>query len=150
MAMPERTFVMLKPDAVQRGLIGEIISRLERKGLKITAMKLIQMDRELAERHYDVHRKKPFFNELVEFVTSSPVVVMVVEGREAVRAVRTLMGATDPLEATPGSIRGDLGLDITKNLIHGSDSPETAEREIALFFQPGEILSYELSSARWT
>ncbi len=141
---------MLKPDAVQRGLIGEIISRLERKGLKITAMKLIQMDRELAERHYDVHRKKPFFNELVEFVTSSPVVVMVVEGREAVRAVRTLMGATDPLEATPGSIRGDLGLDITKNLIHGSDSPETAEREIALFFQPGEILSYELSSARWT
>ena len=148
--MSERTFVMLKPDAVQRGLIGEIISRLERKGLKITAMKLIQMDRELAERHYDVHRKKPFFNELVEFVTSSPVVVMVVEGREAVRAVRTLMGATDPLEATPGSIRGDLGLDITKNLIHGSDSPETAEREIALFFQPGEILSYELSSARWT
>lgn len=148
--MAERTFVMLKPDAVQRGLIGELIARLERKGLKITAMKLIQVDRELAERHYAVHREKPFFTELVEFVTSSPVVVMVVEGREAVRAVRALMGATDPLEATPGTIRGDFGLDITKNLIHGSDSLETAEREIALFFQPEEILDYELSGSHWT
>ena len=150
MADRERTFVMLKPDAVQRGLIGEIISRIERKGLKIAAMKLIQVDRGLAERHYDVHREKPFFTELVEFVTSSPVVVMVVEGREAVRVVRRLMGATDPLEAAPGTIRGDLGLDITKNLIHGSDSPETARREIGLFFSDDEILDYELSSSRWT
>lgn len=150
MANQERTFVMLKPDAVQRGLIGEIISRIERKGLKIVAMKLIRVDRELAERHYDVHREKPFFKELVEFVTSSPVVVMVVEGREAVKVVRKLMGATDPLEAAPGTIRGDLGLDITKNLIHGSDAPETARREIGLFFAEDEILDYELTNSRWT
>jgi len=150
MAEQERTFVMLKPDAVQRGLIGEIISRIERKGLKITALKLIKIDRELAERHYDVHREKPFFAELVEFITSSPVVVMVVEGREAVKVIRALMGKTDPLEATPGTIRGDLGLDITKNLIHGSDAPETAQREIALFFTEDEILDYELTGSRWT
>ena len=150
MAEQERTFVMLKPDAVQRGLIGEIISRIERKGLKITALKLIKIDRELAERHYDVHREKPFFAELVEFITSSPVVVMVVEGREAVKVVRALMGKTDPLEAAPGTIRGDLGLDITKNLIHGSDAPETAQREIALFFTEDEILDYELTGSRWT
>ncbi len=150
MAERERTFVMLKPDAVQRGLIGEIISRIERKGLKITALKLIKIDRELAERHYDVHREKPFFAELVEFITSSPVVVMVVEGREAVKVIRALMGKTDPLEATPGTIRGDLGLDITKNLIHGSDAPETAQREIALFFTEDEILDYELTGSRWT
>jgi len=150
MSNRERTFVMLKPDAVQRGLIGEIISRIERKGLKIVAMKLIRVDRELAERHYDVHREKPFFAELVEFVTSSPVVVMVVEGRAAIKVVRRLMGATDPLEAAPGTIRGDLGLDITKNLIHGSDAPETARREIELFFAEDEILDYELTNSRWT
>ena len=146
----ERTFVMLKPDAVQRGLIGEIISRIERKGLKIAAMKMLALDRELAERHYAVHREKPFFPELVDFITSSPVVVMVVEGREAVKVIRGLMGKTDPLEAAPGTIRGDLGLDITKNLIHGSDGPETARREIALFFTEDEILDYELTGSQWT
>lgn len=148
--MVERTFVMLKPDAVQRGLVGEIISRLERKGLKIVALKLLRLDRALAERQYEVHRGKHFFEELVGFVTSSPVVAMVVEGEEAIKVVRKLMGATNPFEAEPGTIRGDFGLDLTKNLIHGSDSAETAKREIALFFREKELLDYELSSGAWT
>lgn len=148
--MAERTFVMLKPDAVQRGLIGEIISRIEHKGLKTIALKMIRIDRKLAERHYEVHRGKHFFEELVEFVTSSPVIVMVVEGEETIKVIRGMMGATNPFEAVPGTIRGDFGCDLTKNLIHGSDSPETAEQEIALFFREGEILDYELSSAVWT
>lgn len=148
--MVERTFVMLKPDAVQRGLVGEIISRLERKGLKIVALKLLRLDRALAERQYEVHRGKHFFEELVGFVTSSPVVAMVVEGEEAIKVVRKLMGATNPFEAEPGTIRGDFGLDLTKNLIHGSDSAETAKREIALFFRDEELLNYELSSGAWT
>jgi len=148
--MTERTFVMLKPDAVQRGLIGEIISRIERKGLKIIALKMIQIDRALAERHYEVHRGKHFFEELVEFVASSTVIVMVVEGKETIKVIRGMIGATNPFEAAPGTIRGDFGCDLTKNLIHGSDSPETAEQEIALFFREGEILDYELSSAVWT
>lgn len=148
--MPERTFVMLKPDAVQRGLIGELISRIERKGLKIIAMKMIRIDRELAERHYAVHRGKHFFEELVEFVTSSPVVALVVEGEAAIAVVRRMMGATNPFEAQPGTIRGDFGLDLTKNLVHGSDSPETAEREIALFFEEEELLDYELTLSEWT
>ncbi|MCR4404057.1 MAG: nucleoside-diphosphate kinase [Candidatus Acetothermia bacterium] len=147
--MVERTFVMLKPDGVQRGLVGEIISRLERKGLKIVALKMIHLDRALAERQYEVHRGKHFFNELVEFVTSSPVVALVVEGEEAIKVVRKLMGATNPFEAEPGSIRGDFGLDLTKNLIHGSDSAETAKREIALFFREEELLDYDLSSEAW-
>jgi len=138
--MPERTFVMLKPDAVQRGLVGEIISRIERKGLKIIALKMIQVDRKLAERQYEIHRGKHFFEELVGFVSSSPVVVMVAEGEEAIKVIRRMMGATNPFEAAPGTIRGDFGCDLTKNLIHGSDSPETAQREIALFFQEEEIL----------
>ncbi|HIC96061.1 TPA: nucleoside-diphosphate kinase [Candidatus Bipolaricaulota bacterium] len=148
--MAERTFVMLKPDAVQRGLVGEIISRIERKGLKIVALRLLQLDRPLAERQYEIHRGKHFFEELIGFVTSSPVVAMVVEGDEAIRVVRKLMGATNPFEAEPGTIRGDFGLDLTKNLIHSSDSAETASREIALFFRREELLDYELSSAPWT
>ncbi len=148
--MSEQTFVMLKPDAIQRGLIGELISRIERKGLKIAAMKLIQLDRKLAERQYEVHRGKGFFEELIKFVISSPVLVMVIEGEEAIKVIRGLMGATNPFEAAPGTIRGDLGLDLTKNLIHGSDSAETAAREIALFFGETEILDYQLSSAAWT
>ncbi len=148
--MTERTFVMLKPDAVQRGLVGEIISRIEKKGLKIVALKLLRLDRALAERQYEVHRGKHFFEELVEFVTSSPVVAMVVEGEEAIKVIRRLMGATNPFEAEPGTIRGDFGLDLTKNLIHGSDSVETAAREIALFFREEELLDYELSSGAWT
>jgi len=148
--MLERTFVMLKPDAIQRGLVGEITSRIERKGLKIIAMKMIRIDRALAERHYEVHRGKHFFEELVEFVTSSPVVVMVIEGEEAIKVIRRMMGATNPFEAVPGTIRGDFGCDLTKNLIHGSDSPETAAREIALFFREEEFLEYELSLSQWT
>jgi len=131
----ERTFVMLKPDAVERKLIGELISRIEQKGLKITALKLMQVDRALAEKLYAPHREKHFFKELVEFVTSGPVVAMIVEGPEAIKVIRKLMGATNPFEAEAGTIRGDFGLDLTRNLIHGSDSKESAEREIPLFFE---------------
>ena len=137
----QRTLVLVKPDGVQRGLAGEIISRLERKGLKITALKMLQMDRALAERHYDVHRDKPFFSSLVEFITSSPVVAAVVEGTEAVEVVRRMMGETDPLKSAPGTIRGDFGLELEQNLIHGSDSEENAQKEIATFFSEKEILS---------
>jgi len=137
----QRTLVLVKPDGVQRGLAGEIISRLERKGLKITALKMLQMDRAMAERHYDVHRDKPFFSSLVEFITSSPVVAAVVEGKEAVEVVRRMMGETDPLKSAPGTIRGDFGLELEQNLIHGSDSEENAQKEIATFFSEKEILS---------
>ena len=137
----QRTLVLVKPDGVQRGLAGEIISRLERKGLKITALKMLQMDRALAERHYAVHRDKPFFSSLVEFITSSPVVAAVVEGKEAVEVVRRMMGETDPLKSAPGTIRGDFGLELEQNLIHGSDSEENAQKEIATFFSEKEILS---------
>lgn len=137
----QRTLVLVKPDGVQRGLAGEIISRLERKGLKITALKMLQMDRALAERHYAVHRDKPFFSSLVEFITSSPVIAAVVEGKEAVEVVRRMMGETDPLKSAPGTIRGDFGLELEQNLIHGSDSEENAQKEIATFFSEKEILS---------
>ena len=137
----QRTLVLVKPDGVQRGLAGEIISRLERKGLKITALKMLQMDRALAERHYDVHRDKPFFSSLVEFITSSPVIAAVVEGKEAIEVVRRMMGETDPLKSAPGTIRGDFGLELEQNLIHGSDSEENAQKEIANFFSEKEILS---------
>lgn len=145
----QRTLVLLKPDAVQRGLVGEIISRLERKGLRLVAMRMLQMDRELAHRHYAEHRERPFFPGLVSFITSGPIVAMVVEGTQAVQVVRDLMGKTDPLEAAPGTIRGDLGMSKEKNLIHGSDSEESARREIALFFSEGEILSYSRDVDRW-
>lgn len=135
----ERTLVLIKPDAVERGLTGEIIARLERKGLKIVAMKMLQIDRTLGERHYAVHRDKPFYRGLVDFITSGPVVAIIFQGPGAVEAVRQAMGSTDPLKAAPGSIRGDLGLDIQRNLIHGSDSPETAEQEIRLFFTQKEM-----------
>lgn len=145
----EKTLILLKPDALQRGLAGQIISRFEAKGLKIVALKLLKIDRQLAERHYDVHRGKPFFEGLVEFITSGPIVAMVLEGRNAVEAVRKVMGSTDSAEAQPGTVRGDLGLDIGHNLIHGSDSPQTAQKEIALFFSPGEILSYNRAIDPW-
>ncbi len=145
----EKTFVMLKPDAVQRAIIGEIISRLERKGLKIVAMKMLRVDRELAERHYAEHRGKPFFEGLVSYITSSPVVAMVVEGKDAVKVVRTLVGATNPVEAQPGTIRGDYGLDVGRNVIHASDSKESAEREISLFFKPEEIFEYKRIDEGW-
>jgi len=132
--MSERTFVMVKPDGVRRRLVGEIIGRFEQRGLTLAGLKLLTPSRELAERHYAVHRERPFFGELVEFITSGPVVAMIWEGESAVAAARQMMGATNPLEAAPGSIRGDFALEIGQNLVHGSDGPETAAQEIALWF----------------
>jgi nucleoside-diphosphate kinase len=135
----ERSLVLIKPDAMQRGLAGIIISRLERRGLKIVALKMVQMDSALARRHYAVHQDKPFFNDLVKFITSTPIIAAVFEGQKAIEAVRQTMGATDPVKSAPGSIRGDFGLDIQQNLVHGSDSAENAAKEIRLFFNPEEI-----------
>ena len=129
-----RTLILVKPDAFARRLTGEIVARFERKGLTIVAMRHMTVDRELAERHYDEHRDKPFFGELVEFITGGPLVAMVLEGYEAVTAARQVIGSTNPLEAAPGSIRGAFGLEVQTNLVHGSDSPESAAREIELFF----------------
>jgi len=129
-----RTLILVKPDAFGRRLTGEVIARFERKGLSIAALKHMTVERELAERHYDEHREKPFFGELVEFITGGALVAMVLEGHEAVTAARQVIGATNPLEAAPGSIRGDLGLEVQTNLVHGSDSAESAQREIELFF----------------
>ena len=145
----ERTFVMVKPDGVQRGLIGEVISRLERKGLKIVAMKMLWIKRELAENHYAEHREKPFFSALVDYITSGPVVAMVVEGRNAVKVVRNLVGATNPVEAAVGTIRGDFGLDVGRNIVHASDSLQSADREISLFFDEKEIVEYERADESW-
>jgi nucleoside-diphosphate kinase len=133
----DRTLILVKPDAFARGLTGEIIARFERKGLEIVALRHMTVTRELAERHYAEHAERPFFGELVEFITSGPLVAMALEGPSAVRAARQLIGATDPLEAAPGSIRGDLAIEMGANMVHGSDSPESAAREISLFF--GEI-----------
>jgi nucleoside-diphosphate kinase len=130
----QRSFVMIKPDGVRRGLVGEVVRRIETKGYSLAEMKMFTIDRELAERHYAEHEAKPFFGELVSFITSGPVVAMVVEGPDAVVGLRQIMGATNPLEATPGSIRGDLATELTENMVHGSDSPESAAREISLFF----------------
>ena len=132
----ERTFVMIKPDGVQRGFIGEIITRFEKKGLKLVAMKLVSVSRELAEKHYDVHKGKPFFKPTVKYITSSPVVAMIVEGKKAINLVRGMMGKTDPQDAAMGTIRGDYGQFIGRNIVHGSDSPDTAEFEINLWFKP--------------
>jgi nucleoside-diphosphate kinase len=132
----ERTLVLVKPDGVRRGLVGEVIGRLERKGLRLTALRMLAVDDSLARRHYAEHVDRPFFGELISFITSGPVVAMAVEGTEAVSVVRTLMGVTDPRKAAPGTLRGDLALEITENIVHGSDSPASAERELALFF-PG-------------
>jgi len=136
----ERSLVIIKPDAIQRGLAGEIISRLENKGLKIVAVKMLCMDKALAQRHYAVHKDKPFFNELVDFITSGPVIAMVLQDDDAVKVIRQTMGETDPAKAMPGTIRGDFGGDISHNLIHGSDSVENARSEIALFFSAEEIV----------
>ena len=145
----ERTLVLVKPDAVQRGLAGEIIGRLERRGLKLAGMKLMRVTPELARRHYGAHVGKPFFEGLVKFITSSPLVAIAVEGENAVDVVRTTMGATNPAEAAPGTIRGDFGLTIGANLIHGSDSAESAAAELALFFGEGEVVDYERDIDRW-
>jgi nucleoside-diphosphate kinase len=138
--VPERTLVLIKPDALGRGLAGEILGRLERRGLQIRAAKLVQLDRGLAERHYAEHSEKPFFGELVDFIRSAPTLALVVEGESAISVVRATIGATNPAEAAPGTIRGDLALAMPDNLVHGSDSPESAEREIALWFSDSELV----------
>lgn len=145
----ERTLVLVKPDGVQRGLIGEIISRLERRGLKLVGMKLMQVNDALARQHYGEHVDRPFFDGLVAFITSSPVVAMAWEAENAVEAVRNTMGQTNPTTSPPGTIRGDLALDIGRNLVHGSDSRESAERELALFFGAGELLDYTRANDGW-
>ena len=145
----EKTLVLVKPDGVQRGLVGKIIGRLENKGFRLVALKIMKVSRKLAEEHYGEHVDKPFFGDLVRFITSSPIVAMAIEGENAVQVVRTTMGLTNPQEATPGTIRGDFGLTIGMNLIHGSDSGESAARELDLFFQPSEILEYSKDIERW-
>ena len=145
----ERTLILVKPDAVQRCLAGEIISRLEKRGLRLVAMKMLLMGRVLAEKHYAVHREKPFFKDLVDFITSGPVIAAVFEGDKAVEAVRQTMGATDPKKAAPGTIRADLGLSMQLNMVHGSDSLENAAIEISNFFRPEELVSYKRDVDRW-
>lgn len=145
----EKTLILVKPDAMQRGLAGEIISRLERRGLKPVAMRLLWMDKTLASRHYAVHQGKPFYDSLVDFITSCPIIAAVFEGPNAVQVVRRTMGETDPAKSPPGSIRGDLGVEVQHNLIHGSDSVENAAKEIALFFTPKEVFSYERGLDEW-
>ncbi len=145
----ERTLVIIKPDAVQRGLIGEIITRLERRGLRIAGMKLIQVSDELARRHYAVHDGKPFFPGLIQFITSGPVVVIALEGKDAIAITRATLGATAPGKAAAGTIRADFAMDIGYNLVHGSDGPETAAQELALWFAEGEILDYQRAIDAW-
>jgi nucleoside-diphosphate kinase len=145
----ERTLILAKPDAVQRGLIGEIVSRFERRGLQIVGMKLMSVSTSLAREHYREHVGKPFFKVLVDYITSTPVVAMVVEGPSAVEICRTTIGATNPVAATPGSIRGDFGVQIGRNLVHGSDSVKSAKREMKLFFKASELVNYKRSAQRW-
>ena len=145
----ERSLVLIKPDAIQRGLAGEIVTRLERRGLKIVAMKMLHMDKTLAQRHYAIHKDKAFFNKLVDFITSSPIIAIVFQGKDAVEIIRQTMGETDPVKAKAGTIRGDFGLDIQHNLIHGSDSAKNASEEINLFFSTEEILDYHKDVDRW-
>jgi nucleoside-diphosphate kinase len=145
----ERTFLAIKPDGVQRGLVGEIIGRFERKGFKLVGLKQLTPSRELAENHYAVHRDRPFFGGLVNFITSGPVVAMVWEGDGVIAAARLMIGATKPLEASPGTIRGDLAVNIGRNVIHGSDGAETAVQEIALWFAPGELSTWQPADQGW-
>ena len=145
----QRTLVLVKPDGMHRALAGEIVSRFEQKGLRIAGIKLLQVTEELAGRHYEAHKDKPFFGSLVDFITSCPIVAMVLEGKNAIEIVRQTMGQTDPAKAAPGTIRGDLAMDIQNNLVHGSDSPDAAKREIGLFFAEGEVLSYTRCIDSW-
>ena len=145
----ERTLVLIKPDAVQRGLIGEITARLEHRGLRLMASRFLRVGRELAEEHYAVHQGKAFYPGLLDYITSSPVMAMVWEGPEAVVAVRQTMGATRPTEAAPGTVRHDFGLEVGRNLTHASDSPATAEAEVALWFRPDELVSWDRETDRW-
>ncbi|HJM89019.1 MAG TPA: nucleoside-diphosphate kinase [Dehalococcoidia bacterium] len=145
----EQTLILVKPDAMQRGLAGEVISRLERRGLRIVGMRLLQVDEALANRHYGEHEGKPFFGSLVAYITSSPIIAAVFEGTNAVAAVRSTVGVTNPTEASPGTIRGDFGLEIGRNLIHASDSTESAEREIGLFFEGQPLVQWSRDTDRW-
>ena len=147
--MTERTLVLVKPDGVQRLLVGRIVGRFEERGLKLVALKLMRVDRALAERHYAVHRGKPFFEGLLDFITSGPLVALALEGPNAIALVRSMVGATRPHEAAPGSIRGDLAVETAQNLVHASDGPETAASELALWFSPGELLDYDREIDRW-
>lgn len=145
----QQTLILLKPDAVQRRLVGTIIQRFERKGLRLAGLKLVKASRELAEKHYAVHKGKPFYEALLQFLTSGPTVAMVWQGREAVAVARTLMGATDGTKAPPATIRGDFALSVQNNLVHGSDSPENATLEIGLWFQPGELVDFSTCDGAW-
>ena len=145
----ERTFVLLKPDAVQRGLAGEILARFERRGYRVVALKMLQADRELAERHYEVHKGKFFFEGLVQHLTSGPVVAMILEGENVIQAVRTMVGSTIPNQAAAGTIRGDFAVAGLRNLVHASDAPESAEHEMSLYFEDVEILEYQRDMDRW-
>lgn len=147
--MKERTLVLVKPDGVQRLLVGRILTRFEERGLKLVGIKLIGVDRALAERHYAIHRERPFFGSLVDFITSGPLVAFALEGPNAIAVVRTMVGATRPHEAAPGTIRGDYALETAQNLIHASDAADTAEAELALWFAPGELIEYEREIDRW-
>ena len=147
--MTEKTLILIKPDGVQRLLVGRILERYEQRGLRIVGLKLVAVDRELAERHYDAHREKPFFAGLVEFIVSSPLVAIAVEGLNAIAVCRAINGATRPQEAAPGTIRGDLALETGQNLVHASDSVENAEAELALWFRPQELVSYDRDIDRW-
>lgn len=145
----ERTLIIVKPDAVQRGLIGQIVARFEQRGLRIVGMKLIQMDRDLAARHYAVHKGKSFYEPLLAYITSAPVVVMALEGTDVIKAARNTIGATNPAEAGAGSIRGDFGMEVGRNLVHGSDSVENGEKEVALFFGDGELVAWDRDVDQW-
>ncbi len=145
----EKTFIMVKPDGVQRGLIGDVVSRFERKGYQLISAKLMTVSRELAEHHYAEHKEKPFFGELVDFITSGPVFAMVWQGDNIITTARQMMGKTNPSDAFPGTIRGDYGVNVSMNIVHGSDSPESAEREIALWFEKAELNNYEKTINRW-
>ena len=149
MSASERTLVLIKPDGVQRQLVGRIIDRYEERGLKLVGLKLIQVDRDLAERHYAAHREKPFFGGLVDFIVSSPLVAAALEGPNAIAVVRAINGATRPHEAAPGTIRGDYALETAQNIVHASDGPEAAVAELALWFAPGELFDYERDVDRW-
>lgn len=145
----ERSFVLVKPDGVQRGLIGEVISRLEKRGLRLVAAKFMTVSRELAETHYAIHKDKPFFDGLMKYITAAPVMAMVWEGPNGIAAVRQVMGATHPIEASPGSIRHDYALEVGRNLTHASDTPENGEKELALWFHPEELIVWEREVDRW-
>lgn len=145
----EQTLILVKPDGVQRGLVGQIILRFEQRGLKLVGLKMIQMSRELAAQHYAVHEGKPFYDSLIEYITSGPVAAMVWEGKEAVAAARVTIGATNPAAAAAGTIRGDLAMEVGRNLVHGSDGVETAKQEVALFFQPAELVNWTRATEEW-